>query len=169
MNEDILAFYMGYAFSHAIHTQHLLEHNALMVPFVVYWQHMQSDSVPYSATTQVEALEKAHSARAQREAEVTGWSSGREGTIQQNDGSKLDVVLIEGWVPGLTPPLEMFVYCRKTPFRLIQGLFWKPHHNARKNTQAFMAKFKDGILGHPFGKQCLQYVERAEPVNFVSQ
>ncbi len=76
---------------------------------------------------------------------------------------------MEGWVAGLTPPLEVLVYYRKEPFRLIQGLLWKSHADARKNTSAFMAKFKDGILTHPFSKESLEYVERAEPANFATK
>jgi hypothetical protein len=167
MNESLLAFYMGYAFGHAIHIQHVLERNALMVPFVVYWQNMQPQPVPYPASSQLQAVEEARAARLEKESEVTGWSSGREGAIQQNDGSRLDALLIEGWVPSVAPQLEMMVYYRKDPFRLLQGLFWKPHPDARKDTRAFMQEFKNGILYHPFGKAGLEYLERAEPVNYV--
>ncbi|MGO4569270.1 hypothetical protein AB4Z52_30540 [Rhizobium sp. 2YAF20] len=168
MNENLLAFYMGYAFSHAVNTQHLLAPNELMVPYVVYWQDEQPAPVPYSAPTQNEAVQKANTARTQKAAEVTGWSSGREGLITPNDGTKLDVLFIEGWVPGLTPPLEMLVYCRKEPFKLIQGFMWKPHSQARKDSRTFMMDFKRGIISQPFGQQCLEYVEHSEPVQLVS-
>ena len=166
MNENLLAFYMGYAFCHAVNLQHVLEPEALMAPFVVYWQDKQPNPVPYPAATQSEAVERASVERVQRGSEGTGRSSCREGLVPQNDGSKLDALLVEGWVPGLAPPLEMFVYYRKTAFRLIRGLLWKSHPYARKDTHAFMAEFKNGILGHPFGATCLEYLDHAEPVQF---
>jgi hypothetical protein len=36
MNDNLLALNMGYAFSLAVNLQHVLEHYALMVPYVVY-------------------------------------------------------------------------------------------------------------------------------------
>jgi hypothetical protein len=166
MNENLLAFYMGYAFCHAVNVQHALGSEELMVPFVVYWQDKQPSPVAYPAATQSEAVAKACAARVQMGAETTGWSSCREGLVPQNDGSKLDALLVEGWVPGLAPPLELLVYYRRGRFRLIRGLLWKSHPYARKDTHAFMAEFKKGILGHPFGATCLEYIERAEPIQF---
>ena len=166
VTEDRLAFYMGYAFSRAIHIEHVLEPNTLMVPFITYWRDMQPHSVPYPSATQAKAVAKAHAARAQISVEFTGWSSGREGALQQNDGTKLDVLYIEGWVASFAPQLEMLVYYRKEPFRLIKGFFWKPHPTARKNAKSFMAEFKNGIFGHPFGQQSLEYIERAEQVSY---
>ncbi|MFZ6871369.1 hypothetical protein ACO0LF_04795 [Undibacterium sp. Di27W] len=168
MNENFLAFYMGHAFSHAVHVQHHLEPKELMVPFVAYWQEKQSTVIPYPAETQAEAVEKACEAREQSAIGTTGWASCREALVQQPDGAKLNTLLVEGWNPGLTPQLEMFVYCRKEPFKLIRGFFWKPHPDARKNAQVFMGHFKDGILSHPFGQKSIEYVERAEPIQFVS-
>lgn len=166
MNENLLAFYMGYAFSHAINVQCRLAARELMVPFVVYWQGKQPKPVPYPALTQTEAVERANNARTQIAAEITGWSSCREGLVKQNDDTNLDTLFVEGWVLGLAPQLELFVYCRKEPFRLIRGFIWKSHPNARKDIPAFMADFKNGILSQPFGQQCLEYVERAEPAHF---
>jgi len=166
MNENLLACYMGYAFSHAINVQHLLSPGELTVPYVVYWKDEEPTPVPYPAETQHEAVEKAHAARVQY-SEGTGWSSGREGMIDQGDGTKLDILLIEGWVPDLAPPLELLVYYRTGPFRLIQGFMWKNHPQARKDGRAFMTEFKRGILLQPFGQQCMEYIERAEPVSYV--
>ena len=157
---------MGYAFSHAINVQHSINSKELMVPYVVYWQGEQATPVPYPALTQKEALENAHAARAQKENEITGWSSGREGFITQSDGSSVDTILIDGWISNLSPPLEMFVYLKKEPFRLIKGFMWKTHPQARKDSHAFMTEFKRGILNQPFGLQCLEYVEQSESIKF---
>lgn len=124
IDEKRLAFYMGYAFSHAIQVQHLLAPGELTVPYVVYWDNETPTPVPYPAATQHEAVANAQSAREQA-VSGSGWSSGREGTITQGNGAKMDVLVIEGWVPGLDVPLEVFVYYRKDPFRLFQGFLWK--------------------------------------------
>jgi hypothetical protein len=168
VNDNILAFYMGYTFSQAVNIQHKLAAKELMVPFVIYWQGNHLDLATYPAATQAEAVEQAMRARTERAAGTTGWSSSREGLMAQNDGSKLDTLLIEGWVPGLSSPLEMFVYCRKDPFRLLQGFFWKSHPEARKEPQSFMGEFKRGILIHPFGQGCLGYVDHADPAQVTA-
>ncbi|KVF80765.1 hypothetical protein WJ22_27565 [Burkholderia vietnamiensis] len=80
----------------------------------------------------------------------------------------MDVLVIEGWVPGLDVPLEMFVYYRSEPFRLIQGFLWKAHAQARKDGPSFMAEFRRGILAQPFGQQCMECIDNAELVQFVS-
>jgi hypothetical protein len=167
IDEKRLAFYMGYAFSHAIQVQHLLAPGELTVPYVVYWDNETPTPVPYPAATQHEAVTNAQSAR-ERAASGSGWSSGREGTITQGNGAKMDVLVIEGWVPGLDVPLEVFVYCRKDPFRLIQGFLWRAHAQARKDGPSFMTEFRRGILGQPFGQRCLEVVDNAERVQFVS-
>jgi hypothetical protein len=128
----------------------------------------ESTAVPYPARTQQEAVDKACAARTATLPGMTGWSSGREGVITQNDGAKLDVLLIEGWVPGLDPVLEMFVYYRKHPFRLLQGLVWKKHLQARNDSVAFMNEFKRGIRLQPFGQGCIEYLEGAEPANYYA-
>ena len=161
MNEKSLACYMGYAFSQAVNLQHLLSPGDLAVPYVVYWKGEEPTPVPYPAATQQEAVEKAQAARIQY-LEGTGWSSGREGLIDQGNGTKLDALLIEGWVPGLAPPVELLVYYLRGPFRLIKGFMWKGHPQARKDPRAFMAEFQRGILLQPFGRQCMEYIERAE-------
>jgi hypothetical protein len=166
MNEKHLALYMGYAFSHGINVQHLLAPGELTVPYVVYWDNGTPTPVPYPAATQHEAVANSRSAREQTVG-GSGWSSGREGTITQNDGTKLDILLIEGWVPGLDVPLEMFVYYRTQPFRLIHGFMWKEHAQARKEGQSFMTDFKRGILMQPFGQRCMEDIENAERVQFV--
>ena len=168
MNENLLAFYMGYAFSQAINVQHKMAAKELMVPFVIYWQGNHLDIVAYPAATQAEAVEQANVARGQKAAGTTGWSSSREGLMAQNDGTKLDILLVEGWVPELSEPLEMFVYYRQEPFRLIQGFFWKSHPEARKDPQSFMAEFKRGMLIHPFGRECLDYVDHADPARVTA-
>lgn len=165
--EEWLAFYMGYAFSHAIHVQHLLAPGELTVPYVVYWDNETPTPVPYPAATQHEAVANAHSARDQASSR-SGWSSGREGTVTQSNGAKMDVLVIEGWVPGLDVPLEVFVYYRTDPFRLIQGFLWKAHAQARKDDLSFMAEFKRGILAQPFGQQCMECIDNAVCVQFVS-
>jgi hypothetical protein len=166
VNEEHLALYMGYAFSHGINVQHLVVPGELTVPYVIYWENETPTPVPYPAATQYEAVENARSAREQVDG-GTGWSSGREGVVAQGDGAKLDVLLIEGWVPGLTTPLEMFVYYRTQPFRLIHGFMWKEHAQARKEGKSFMANFKRGILMQPFGQRCMEDIENAERVQFV--
>jgi hypothetical protein len=165
MNEELLAFYMGCAFSHALQVQQLLAPGELMVPFVAYWNGDQPTFVPYPAASQEEAVANSVAAREQQKAVTEGWVGGREGLVTQNDGTKLDVLLLEGWVRNLELPLEMFIYCRKAPFRLIKGFIWKSHPHARKDTHAFMASFKRGISSHSFGAQCLDIVEHAEPIN----
>lgn len=167
MDEKLLAYYMGNAFSHAVHVQTLLATNELMVPYVVYWQGGQSRPVPYPAETQHEAVELAHEARERPAPGVTGWASGREGSLLQTDGSKLDVLLVEGWIPGLMPPLQMLVYCRKEPFCLLKGFMWQPHPQVRKDVQAFMADFKLGLQSHSFGQQCIALIDRAEPITLA--
>lgn len=162
MDDTRLAHYMGYAFSHAVNVQQLLAPEELTVPYVVYWEGEVPTPVPYPARSQAEAVEAAHTARSQRTA-GTGWSSGREGVVDLGNGATAEVLLIEGWVPGLDEPLELFVYYRKNPFRLVQGFLWKNHPQARGNSSAFAVEFRNGILMQPFGEACLQYVERAEP------
>jgi hypothetical protein len=167
IDEKRLAFYMGYAFSHAIQVQHLLAPGELTVPYVVYWDKETPTPVPYPAETQHEAVASAQSAREQVTS-GSGWSSGREGTITQSNGTKMDVLLIEGWVPGLDVPLEVFVYCRRAPFRLIHGFLWQSHAQARKDATSFNAEFKRGILAQPFGQKCMEVIDNAERVQFVS-
>jgi len=167
IDEKRLAFYMGYAFSHAIHVQHRLAPGELTVPYVVYWDNETPTPVPYPAATQHEAVAHAQSARDQA-TPGSGWSSGREGVVTQSNGAKMDVLVIEGWVPGLDVPLEVFVYYRTEPFRLIQGFLWKTHAQARKDGPSFMAEFKRGILAQPFGQQCVECIDNAERVQFVS-
>ncbi|MBR8357884.1 hypothetical protein KDW10_11030 [Burkholderia vietnamiensis] len=167
IDEKRLAFYMGYAFSHAIHVQHLLVPGELTVPYVVYWDNETPTPVPYPAATQHEAIANAQSAR-DRASSGSGWSSGREGNVTQSNGAKMDVLVIEGWVPGLDVPLEMFVYYRTEPFRLIQGFLWKAHAQARRDGPSFMAEFRRGILAQPFGQQCMECIDNAELVQFVS-
>lgn len=168
MNEKSLALYMGYAFSHGVNAQHLLAANELSVPYVIYWDNETPTPVPYAAQTQDEAVANARAARG-RVLDGTGWSSGREGSVAQNDGTKRDVLLIEGWVRGLDVPLELFVYYRKNPFRLIHGFLWKEHPQARKDAPAFMAEFKRGILMQPFGERCMDAIQNAEPVQVMAQ
>lgn len=163
MNEKPLALYMGYAFSHAMHVQQLLAQNELMVPFVIYWNGNQPTATPYPASTQEEAVKKAIMAREQKKSSVSGWACGREGLVTQNDGTKLDALFFEGWVPGLDNPLEMFVYYQKSPFSLINGFIWKTHENARKDTRAFMIDFKNGIMSHSFGNKCMELIAQAKP------
>ena len=167
IDEKRLAFYMGYAFSHAIQVQHLLAAGELTVPYVVYWDNEIPTPVPYPAATQHEAVANAQSAR-EHATSGSGWSSGREGTITQSNGAKMDALVIEGWVPGLDVPLEVFVYYREEPFRLIQGFFWKAHAQARKDGPSFMAEFKRGILALPFGQQCMDVIDKAERVQLMS-
>ncbi|MBW9104924.1 hypothetical protein [Paraburkholderia phenoliruptrix] len=167
IDEKRLAFYMGYAFSHAIQVQHVRAPGELTVPYVVYWDNETPTPVPYPAATQHEAIANAQSAREQTTS-GSGWSSGREGTISQSNGAKMDVLVIEGWVPGLDVPLEVFVYCRRDPFRLIQGFLWKTHAQARKDGPSFMAEFKRGILVQPFGQNSMEVIDNAERVQFVS-
>ncbi|AVR14085.1 hypothetical protein WJ19_26975 [Burkholderia vietnamiensis] len=62
----------------------------------------------------------------------------------------------------------MFVYYRSEPFRLIQGFLWKAHAQARKDGPSFMAEFRRGILAQPFGQQCMECIDNAELVQFVS-
>lgn len=164
MNENLLACYMGYAFSHAVNVQHVLSPGELTVPYVVYWKDEKPTPVSYSGATQQEAVEKSHAARIQY-SDGTGWSSGRECLVDQGNGTKLDGLFIEGWVPGLAPPLELLVYYRTGPFRLIKAFMWKTHPNARKDVRAFMAEFRRGILLQPFGQQCMEYIDRAESVS----
>ncbi|BCG05440.1 hypothetical protein PPGU19_100080 (plasmid) [Paraburkholderia sp. PGU19] len=38
VNEEHLALYMGYAFSHGINVQHLVAPGELTVPYVIYWE-----------------------------------------------------------------------------------------------------------------------------------
>ncbi|WP_321867669.1 hypothetical protein [Paraburkholderia tropica] len=167
IDEKRLAFYMGYAFSHAIQVQHLLAPGELTVPYVVYWDKEIPAPVPYPAATQHEAVANAQSAREQA-ISGSGWSSGREGLIAQSNGEKMDVLVIEGWVPGLDVPLEVFVYYRKDPFRLLQGFLWKTHEQARKDGPSFMVEFRRGILAQPFGQQCMEVIDNAEPVQYVN-
>ncbi|MGP8436161.1 hypothetical protein ACT2FY_18155 [Paraburkholderia fungorum] len=167
IDEKRLAFYMGYAFSHAIQVQHLLAPGELTVPYVVYWDKEMPVPVPYPAATQHESVANAQSAR-QQATSGSGWSSGREGAITQSNGAKMDVLVIEGWVPGLDVPLEVFVYYRKDPFRLIQGFLWKAHAQVRNDGPSFMAEFKRGILAQSFGQQCMETIDNAERVQFVS-
>lgn len=164
MNEGLLALHMGYAFSHALQVQRLLSSGELMVPFVIYWKGDRPTSIPYPAPTQEEAIANAMAAREQQKATTDAWVGGREGLVAQSNGTKLDVLLLEGWVNDLDPPLEMFVYFRRAPFRLINGFIWKTHPHARKDARAFMESFKRGIISHPFGSQSLDIVERAEPI-----
>jgi hypothetical protein len=167
MDEKLLAYYMGHGFSHALHVQTLLATNELMVPYVIYWQDKLPHPIPYPAPTQQEAVQLANEARERQGPSTTGWTSGREGSVAQPNGSKLDVVLVEGWVPALTPPLQMFVYCRKEPFRLLKGFLWQTHPLARKDARTFMEDFKQGIQSHSFGQQCLTMIDNAEPVTFA--
>lgn len=81
MNTAALAFYTGYAFCQAINVQHVLEDNALMVPFVVHWQGEHANQVPYPAETQEEAVALAQAARERQSPNMTGWSAGREGLV----------------------------------------------------------------------------------------
>jgi hypothetical protein len=166
MNINLLAYYMGYAFCHAVNVQHLIAPPELMVPYVVYWQSDQPTPVPYPAATQNEAVEKARTERERRSSEITGWSSGREGLLPQAHGTKIDVLVIEGWVPGLEPPIEMLTAYRRDPFRLVQGFLWKDHPQVRRSAEDrrdFMREFQRGMLSQPFGQQCLEYVSRSEP------
>lgn len=167
IDEKRVAFYMGYAFSHAIHVRHLLAPGELTVPYVVYWDNETPTPVPYPAATQHEAVAKAQSARDQATS-GSGWSSGREGTVTQSNGAKMDVLVIEGWVPGLDVPLEVFVYYRTEPFRLIRGFLWKAHAQARKDGPSFMGEFKRGILAQPFGQQSMECIDNAEHVQLVN-
>ncbi len=166
-NEALLAFYMGYAFCHGVNVQHVLAPNELSVPYVVYWQGEQPSPTPYAAQTQAEAVNHAIADRAAKSATVTGWSSGWEVSVRQSDGTKLDAMLIDGWVPGLSSPVEMMVYIRKDPFRLVRGFMWKLHPEARKDAHTFMQDFQRGMLSQPFGQQCLRYVEGSEAVQYV--
>lgn len=165
MNEMLLAYYMGYAFCHGVNVQHLLAPQELAVPYVIYWDNKVPTPVPYYASSQEEAVANARLARRQAH-DVTGWSSGREGFVTQKDGTKLDALVVEGWVPALDAPLEVFVYYRRNPFRLIYGFLWKVNPQARKDTQAFAAEFQRGIQAHPFGEQCMNDVQNAEQVQF---
>lgn len=165
-NEEHLALYMGYAFSHAIHVQHLVAPGELMVPYVVYWDGETPTPVPYPAPTQHEAVANAVAAR-ERASGVSGWSSGRDAEVTQQDGAKVSGLLISGKVPGLDVPLELFVYYRTEPFRLIGGFMWKVHAQARKDAQSFMADFKRGILMQPFGQRSLDVIEKTEHVQLV--
>lgn len=165
MNEILLAYYMGYAFCHGVNVQHLLAPKELTVPYVIYWDSKVPKAIPYPASSQEDAVASARSARRQVH-DVTGWSSGREGFVTQKDGTQLDALVVEGWVPSLDVPLEVFVYYRKSPFRLIYGFFWKANPQARKDVQAFAAEFQRGIQAHPFGEQCMNDVQNAERVQF---
>jgi hypothetical protein len=167
MDENKLAFSMGYAFSHAIHVQTLLAPKELLVPYVIYWEDEVVNPIAYPASTQHEAVRLANEARQHLSPAVTGWAFGREGAVLQQNGTSLEALLIEGWTPGVTPPLQMLAYFRKDPFRLLRGFFWQPHPTARKNAQAFMANFQQGIEGHTFGAQCFGMIQNSEPVTFA--
>jgi hypothetical protein len=166
MNEHLLALYMGYALCHGIQVQHLLASGELTVPYVIYWNNNKPTPVPYPAATQEEAVAKAHAARGAAQ-KITGWSSGREGSVAQNDGTKRDVLFIEGSLPGMSAPLEMLTYYRKDPFRLIAGFMWKPHAQVRKDSHVFTKDFQLGIHMHQFGEQCMSDLQNAERVQFT--
>ena len=122
--------------------------------------------VPYPAATQEEGVAKARAARDAAQ-EITGWSSGREGSVVQKDGTKLDVLFIEGSLPGMNAPLELLTYYRNDPFRLIAGFMWTPHPQVRKDPPVFMADFQRGIHMHPFGQQCMSDLQNAERVQLT--
>ena len=166
MNEHLLALYMSYALCHGIQVQHLLSKGELTVPYVIYWNEEKPTPVPYPAATQEEGVAKARAARDAAQ-EITGWSSGREGSVVQKDGTKLDVLFIEGSLPGMSAPLELLTYYRNDPFRLIAGFMWKPHPQVRKDPPVFMADFQRGIHMHPFGQQCMSDLQKAERVQLT--
>ncbi len=131
MDDSRLARYLGYAFSQAVHLQHVLAPEELTVPYVVYWDPRSADASPVPGHNP-----SGGSRTCTRRASA---ASGRhrlverpEGWLDLGNGTKAEVLLIEGWVPGLEAPLEMFVYYRREPFRLVQGFLWKDHPQAAK-------------------------------------
>jgi len=157
---------MGQAFCHGVKALQGLRSGEWIAPYVVYWHEDQPLPVSYRAATQAEAVEKAIAERKQKSAAGASWAAGREGVIDLPGGGQFDTLVIEGWIPGLDPIAEMFVYRRKQPFRLIRGFLWKSHPYAGRDTPAFMEEFKRGILSDPFGRQCLDAVAHAENLPF---
>ncbi|MDR0274187.1 MAG: hypothetical protein LBI48_02385 [Burkholderiaceae bacterium] len=164
MNTVALAFYTGYAFCQVINVQHVIEEDALMVPFVVHWQGEQPTAIPYPSRTQEEAVALAKSARENQSPDKTGWSSGRDGLVTLSNGKKHDVLLIEASVPGLREPVALVYLYRRKPFTLVSGFNWKINLQARQTEaerKEFMADFQRGLAAHPFASQCRSYINNA--------
>ena len=164
MDANLLALYTGYAFAQAVQVQSVLEENSLMVPFVVHWRDESPTAIPYPAKTQEQAVERAIRAREDRADSVDGWSSGREGQLKQNDGTKRDVLLIEAWVPGLTEHLVLLHYYSARPFVLVGGFNFKINPEFKRSPEEnklFFHHFRRGIASHPFGAGCLAIIEKS--------
>lgn len=164
MNTSALAFYAGYAFCQAVNVQHVIEEDALMVPFVVHWQGERPTAIPYPAKTQDEAVAHAMTARDNQLPGKTGWSSGRDGLVTLSNGAKHDVLLIEASVPGLNAPVTLLYLYRRKPFTLVSGFNWAPNAQVRQSDaerKEFMSDFRRGMAAHPFGSECLSYATNA--------
>lgn len=164
MDANLLALYTGYAFAQAVQVQSVLEENSLMVPFVVHWRNETPTAIPYPAKTQEQAVELAIRAREERTDSVDGWSSGREGQLKQNDGTKRDVLLIEAWVPGLTEHLVLFHYYSARPFALVGAFNFKINPEFKRSPEEnklFFHHFRRGISSHPFADGCLAIIEKS--------
>lgn len=164
MDANLLALYTGYAFAQAVQVQTLLEEDAMMVPFVVHWRNESPTAVPYPAKTQEQAVLLAIQAREDQANSLGGWSSGREGQLKQDDGTKRDVLLIEAWVPGLTEHLVLIHYYSPRPFVLVGAFNFKSNAEFKRSPEenkAFFHHLRRGISSHPFGGSCLKIVEKA--------
>ncbi|OOG36231.1 hypothetical protein [Rhodanobacter sp. C05] len=165
MNVDALALYTGYAFCQAVNLQHVMADNELMVPFVVHWSKETPRPIPYPAQTQEQAVGLAVKACEDRALGPDGWSSGREGLIDPGDGKKRDVLLIEAWVPDLHPPVVLIHYYQKSPFALHFAFMWQNHAQVRRSPEeakTFLLHVRRGIMSHPFGSQCMEYLEKSK-------
>jgi hypothetical protein len=163
MDANVLALYTGYAFALAVQLQSALEEDSLMVPFVVHWRNETPTAVPYPAKTQEQAVALAIQAREDRANSFDGWSSGREGLLKQDDGTKRDVLLIEAWVPGLTKHLVLFHYYSARPFVLVGGFVYGSNPQFKRSPEEnklFSHHFRRGISSHPFADGCFTIIEK---------
>jgi hypothetical protein len=135
-----------------------------MVPFVVHWRNESPTTIACPAKTQEQAVELAIRAREDPTKSLDGWSSAREGLLNQDDGTKRDVLLIEAWVPGLTEHLVLFHYYAPRPFVLVGGFNFKSNPDFKRSAEEnklFFHHFRRGISSHPFADDCLEHIEKA--------
>jgi hypothetical protein len=133
----------------------------------VYWKDSTPTAIPYPGKTQQDAVNSAIAARESNPNAYTGWSFGRDGAVTLSNGTKHDVLLIEGSVPGLKKPANMFYLYQRKPFALVSYFNWQDNPEIRRTPdekKEFMVSFKQGINAHPFGVKCLKDIENTKPL-----
>lgn len=86
---------------------------ALLTPFASVMRsgadprHAREELVRFAGETQDEAIAAARAHVAAGSATSSGWALAREGTMRDADGAPQDVVVAEGWAPGLDRPLSL--------------------------------------------------------------